>query len=428
MKPDFEDAATFFAENPVADVKMQPVIAKLDATVEGDLASKYEVTGYPTLKIFRQGAASEYKGGRQSHEIIQEVQKYMQPPSKPFKTVNEAKRRVLETRGNSVLVFCLDENDKDQKAAADEIANNYRVDWLDVHHADTEEMRKAINCQAGETFIVHDENFRSKFEDDRIKVVSVEDVDDNRAPLVGQAFKETFAGVYHKNDKPMVKIFAHIDFSPKYRKASQMIRKKVLNVANKNRDMYFVLMDEEMMMDGVKQCGLEDSSEDINICISIGSKVYPLELEDDFTEKVLEKFVQKVKDGKVTHRIKSAKAPKSNNGPVKVVVANEFDKIIFKEGKDVLVEFYAPWCGHCKQLEPIYKKLGKAYEKEKDLVIAKMDMIANEIPNDKIPPVEGFPTIYWVDKQNNVEKYDSGRDLKSFKKFIEGKRSAKDEL
>lgn len=42
-----------------------------------------------------------------------------------------------------------------------------------------------------------------------------------------------------------------------------------------------------------------------------------------------------------------------------MLVAENFDSIVNDESKDVLIEFYAPWCGHCKSLEPKYKELGE---------------------------------------------------------------------
>lgn len=44
-----------------------------------------------------------------------------------------------------------------------------------------------------------------------------------------------------------------------------------------------------------------------------------------------------------------------------------------------LVEFYAPWCGHCKKLAPIYEEVAKYFRGFDKLVIAKVDATENEI-------------------------------------------------
>lgn len=41
-------------------------LAVVDATQEKDLASQYDISGFPTLKVFRKGRASEYKGQREA--------------------------------------------------------------------------------------------------------------------------------------------------------------------------------------------------------------------------------------------------------------------------------------------------------------------------------------------------------------------------
>lgn len=125
--------------------------------------------------------------------------------------------------------------------------------------------------------------------------------------------------------------------------------------------------------------------------------------------------------GKLNPIIKSAPVPKNNKGPVKVVVGKTFDDIVMDKEKDVLIEFYAPWCGHCKKLEPEYLALGKKYKGEKNLVIAKMDATANDVPNEHYA-TEGFPTIYLApsnNKQNPIKFEGGDRTVEGFSKFLE---------
>lgn len=49
----------------------------------------------------------------------------------------------------------------------------------------------------------------------------------------------------------------------------------------------------------------------------------------------------------------------------------------------VKVEFYAPWCGHCKKLKPTYEKVAQTFHKEKNIIIARVDATANDKLNTR---------------------------------------------
>lgn len=66
-------------------------MAKIDATEETELAEKYEVRGYPTIKFFRNGKAIEYTGGRSSEDILKWLKKKTGPAAQTLKNADEAK-------------------------------------------------------------------------------------------------------------------------------------------------------------------------------------------------------------------------------------------------------------------------------------------------------------------------------------------------
>lgn len=115
--------------------------------------------------------------------------------------------------------------------------------------------------------------------------------------------------------------------------------------------------------------------------------------------------------------LRSQRKPQQK-GPVKVVVGSTIEEVAFDPTKDVLIEFYAPWCGHCKTLEPKYKQLAKKFKNSPDLVIANFDATANDAPHEF--EFKGFPTIFFIaaGELNNVVKYEGGREIEDFSSFL----------
>jgi len=83
------------------------------------------------------------------------------------------------------------------------------------------------------------------------------------------------------------------------------------------------------------------------------------------------------------------------------------------------VMFFAPWCGHCKRLAPIWDKLAEDYIKdEKDVVIGKVDC-TKETSLCSSQDVTGYPTLkFFKDGPENGVKHRGQRDQKSLEKFI----------
>lgn len=111
---------------------------------------------------------------------------------------------------------------------------------------------------------------------------------------------------------------------------------------------------------------------------------------------------------------------------VKDLIPKNFDNVVLKSGKPALVEFFAPWCGHCKTLAPIYEELASAFAFAEDKVtIGKVDADANRDLGKRFG-IQGFPTIKWFDgKSDKPEEYKGGRDLESLSAFITEKTGIK---
>ncbi|XP_067861717.1 protein disulfide-isomerase A4 [Heptranchias perlo] len=421
LAPQYEEAAQELSKRPV------PILlAKVDATVETKLANKYQVTGYPTLKVFRKGKPFEYNGPRETHGIIEYMIEQAGPPSKQIQALKQV-QEFLKDGDDVIIVGLFNGEDDPAYHTYQDACNSVREDYR-LHHTFSSEMQNFLKASPGQLVTMQPEKFQSPHES-KMRTLTIKEttsqsdvmdfITNNAVPLVGHRKQSNEAKRYSK--RPLVVVYYGVDFSFDYRVATQYWRKKVLEVAKDFPEYTFAIADEEDYSSELNDLGLADSGEEVNVAIlDVAGKKYAME-PDEFDSNTLREFVLAFKKGKLKPIVKSQPIPKSNKGPVKVVVGKTFAEIVMDKKKDVLIEFYAPWCGHCKQMEPIYLELGKKYKNEENLIIAKMDATANDVPNDKYK-TEGFPTIYFApsnNKDNPIQYDQSERDLDSLSKFVE---------
>ena len=73
-----------------------------------------------------------------------------------------------------------------------------------------------------------------------------------------------------------------------------------------------------------------------------------------------------------------------------IINQDNFDEVVLKSDKPVLVDFFAEWCGPCKMAAPVLDKMAGDYEGK--AVIAKLDVDKNQELAQKYS-VMSIPTV-----------------------------------
>lgn len=100
--------------------------------------------------------------------------------------------------------------------------------------------------------------------------------------------------------------------------------------------------------------------------------------------------------------------------------SGNFKDVALDPAKDALVLFYAPWCGHCKRLHPVYEKVAKVFGTEKDVVIARLnaaDVRSNGVTKNY--KIDGYPTVVFLPKgEKDAPQYVNERDFNGLVDYI----------
>jgi len=404
LEPEYAKAAAKLKE-----LKSTVTLGKVDCTVETKLAEKFGVQGFPTLKFFKKGKAVEYGGGRTENEIIAWLNKKTGPPAVEVDTA-EALKEFTEKRDVAVVGFI-----DDKESALGKVFLEVADSTDDVEFAITE-------VANGETKEAHVMLYK-KFDDGNV-AFSGEVTAEALAAFIKA---ESIALVTEFSDETAPKIFGgeiknHIlaFVSKKAEDFQEMLDKFTASAKAFKGKVLFIYIDIDVEDNGriLEFFGLKAGDAPALRLINLEGDMtkYVPETAGIETEAVTA-FVQSYLDGKLKPHLMSADIPEDwDKNPVKVLVGKNFNDVVNDKTKNVLVEFYAPWCGHCKQLAPIWDKLGEKFKDSEDVIIAKMDSTANEVEEVKI---QSFPTIKYWNKDNEMVDYNGGRTLDDFVKFIE---------
>jgi len=163
--------------------------------------------------------------------------------------------------------------------------------------------------------------------------------------------------------------------------------------------------------------GVADKDLPVVFLVNPQAELQKYKLEGEITADSIKGLFNEWKAGTLKRHLKTEEVPEANNEHVRTLVGKNFNEVVLDETKDVLVEFYAPWCGHCKSLAPIYEELATKLKDHKDIVIAKIDSTANEVEGVS---VTGFPTIkFWRrDQKSAPQDYNGDRTLEGFEKWL----------
>ncbi|KAJ4726028.1 Protein disulfide-isomerase [Melia azedarach] len=391
------------------------VLAKVDATEENDLAQEYDVQGFPTIYFFADGERKAYNGARTKDAIVTWIKKKIGPGIYNITTLDEAER-ILTSEDKVVLGYLnsLMGSESEVLAAASRLeddVNFYQTvnpDVAKIFHLDSKVKRPAL------VMIKKEAEKISYFDGQFDKSAITDYVFANKLPLVTIFTRDNAPSIFESPIKKQLLLFSISNDSerllPVFEEAAKSFKGKLIFV--------YIEMDNEDVGKPVSEYfGITGEAPKV-LAYTGNDDAKKFILDGELTLDKIKDFGEGFLEDRLKPFFKSDPIPETNDGDVKTVVGNNFDEIVLDESKDVLLEIYAPWCGHCQAFEPTYNKLAKHLRGIDSLVIAKMDGTTNEHPRGK---PDGFPTILFFPAGNkSFDPYvvDTDRTVVALYKFL----------
>jgi protein disulfide-isomerase A1 len=416
MAGDYSKAATA--------LRGKAVLADVDATVEESLAKRYNIEGFPTLKLFQNGEeVIDYTGDRDYDSMVKFIEGAKKPAYESVATASEYAAFAEENKGIDVVVglgldgaarlvltkasFALRDLFPDSLAYLSLKDASASKDVAGLAKGDFALLRSG----GGEVEAIKFDAKKHKSLESFVKTAAV--------PAFGE-FSQENADLYTELTTPLIVGF--FDRAAKDEDPNMAILKAVANKKKDNGKVVFVWVDAEKLASFKEYVGVQDASVPICGYAFVSDQRYMLPKGvAKLTEETFEAWVDDMIAGKVGPATKSQPIParQGDSGPV-TVVGDSWMSIVEDESKDVLIAQVAPWCGHCKSMKPALARAAGALRTAgvKNVVIAVMDATENDAP--AAYKAKGFPTFHFFPAAKGAAgvTFEGQRTSKGFIDFL----------
>jgi protein disulfide-isomerase A1 len=413
LAPEYEGAAKILAEQdpPIT-------IAKVDATEQKKITEDHGIKGFPTLYFYNNGNRMDYGGGRTTDTIVEWVNKKTGPASL---AVDCDTMQSKTAAAGKALAYFGDLSGDLYDAFMSSAVNAKIQDKFQFFHTDDASCASNYGVSAPGVALARDfDESPLSYTGDSNGDAIAEWAKSNSVPSL-ITFSEDFIEPIFADHNPALILFqedgtdtAHF---ATFKEAAQAMKGDILFVESGVSQGIQERLGEcgGVSKDDLPALRIVDPQENM-LKYAFDGSASSASLDD------LRNFVAQFKDGKLAPALKSEEIPEDNSAPLTTVVGKNWDAIINDPTKDVLVKYYAPWCGHCKALAPTWEELANDVADISDLVIADFDATANEVAGLNI---RGYPTLKFYAKDNKEGiDYTGDRELDGLKSWLSENSSA----
>lgn len=104
--------------------------------------------------------------------------------------------------------------------------------------------------------------------------------------------------------------------------------------------------------------------------------------------------------------------------PVRTLTSASFETDVIQSNHPWILKFYAPWCGHCRRLAPMWHRLSKSLQEQGSATrVGQIDCTVHRRVCSRFD-VKGYPTLLYI-RDGIVYKYQDARNLNAFIEFVE---------